>query len=261
MLRRTFVITGAAFALAGCANAPAPADAAARHALAPTGTLRIGVYSGSPTSYVRTADGREAGLALEMGRMLGERLGVPVRVVQYDRIALILQAMRAGEVDFTFTNATEERRPLVDFSPAILRLELGYLVPAGSKIASADEVDRAGMRIGVTEGSSSQSFLSHHLTAAKLVGAPSIAKAVEMIRTGGVDAYATNKGILFELADQLPGARVLPGRWGAEGLAIAYPKGREAGTATMRDFAERLRTSHELRDMVARAGLRGAAND
>ena len=32
-----------------------------------------------------------------------------------------------------------------------------------------------------------------------------------MLRTGAIDAYATNKGILFELADTVPGSRVLPG--------------------------------------------------
>jgi len=257
MLRRAFIVVATIF-VAACAHAP---SSDVRNAIAPTGTLRVGVYSGSPTSYVKASDGRETGLALEMGRMLGERLGVPVKVIHYDRIALVIDAMKKSEVDFTFTNAGEERRTLVDFSPVIARLELGYLVPAGSTLSNADAVDRPGIRVGVTQGSSSEHTLSQRFKNAKLVPAASLPKAVEMLKTGAIDTYATNKGILFELADQVPGSRVLPGRWGVENLAIAYPKGREAGAAYMAQFADELRTSPQLKEMIARAGLRGAAQD
>jgi polar amino acid transport system substrate-binding protein len=257
MLRRAFVTVAAAL-LAACAHTPTNE---VRNAIAPTGALRVGVYSGSPTSYVKTKDGKEAGLALEMGRMLGERLDTPVQVVQFDRIALVLAAMKQGDIDFTFTNAAEERRKDLDFSPPIVRLELGYLVPAGSKLANAEAVDSAGVRVGVTQGSSSEHVLSQRFKQAKLVPAPSLLAAAQMLNTGAIDAYATNKGILFELAGQVSGSRVLPGRWGVENLAIAYPKGREAAAAYMAQFAEELRGSGQLKDMIARAGLRGAAND
>lgn len=259
MLRRAFLNVAAALALAACAHAPAQDPG--RVAIAPTGALRVGVYSGSPTSYVRTADGREAGLALEMGRMLGRQLGVPVRIVQFDRIALVLEALKAEEIDFTFTNATEERHKDVDFTAPVVRLELGFLVPAASTLADAAAVDSPGVRVGVTQGSSSQRTLSQRFKQAKLVAAPSLPKAVEMLKTGGMDAYATNKGILFELADQVAGARVLPGRWGVENLAIAYPKGRAAAKVPLDQFAAQLRGSAELKAMIAHAGLRGAAED
>ena len=257
MLRRAFLLCTTAL-LAACAHAPSQD---VRQVIAPTGALRVGVYSGSPTSYVRTADGHEAGLTLEMGRMLGQRLGVPVQVVHFERIALILAAMKKGEVDFTVTNASEERKKDLDFSPPVVRIELGYLVPPGSKLADADAVDRDGMRVGVTQGSSSEHVLSQRYRHAKLVAAPSLPKAVEMLKSGAIDAYATNKGILFELSDQVPGSRVLPGRWGVENLAVASPKGREGGAAYLAQFVEQLRASGELNQMITRAGLRGAANN
>jgi polar amino acid transport system substrate-binding protein len=82
-----------------------------------------------------------------------------------------------------------------------------------------------------------------------------------MLKSGELDAYATNKGILFELAGNVPGSRVLPGRWGVENLAIAYPKGRAAAAPYYAQFAREVKDSAELKDMIARAGLRGAAND
>lgn len=42
-----------------------------------------------------------------------------------------------------------------------------------------------------------------------------------------MDAFATNKAILFAMQDTLPGARILDGRWGLEHMAIAIPKGRK----------------------------------
>ncbi|NBW48237.1 MAG: ABC transporter substrate-binding protein, partial [Betaproteobacteria bacterium] len=112
-----------------------------RQVLAPTGTLRVGVYAGSPTSLVKATDGRPAGVAHDLGQALARDLGVPVQVVEFARLAQVLEALKAGQVDFT--------SPLV-------RLELGYLVPAGSRLLRIDEVDRPGVRVGVAQGSTSQ---------------------------------------------------------------------------------------------------------
>lgn len=37
-----------------------------------------------------------------------------------------------------------------------------------------------------------------------------------MLTAGQIDAYATNKATLFEMAAALPGAKVLDGRWGVD---------------------------------------------
>ena len=78
-----------------------------------------------------------------------------------------------------------------------------------------------------------------------------------MLRRNAIDAFATNKGILFEMADTLPGSRVLDGRWGTESLAIAIPKGRQAGQVYLQQFARQVTTNGQLQSMIQRAGLRG----
>lgn len=245
--------------LAACAGLSPPADPAARQALAPTGVLRVGVYPGSPTSLVRDPQtGKSAGVALELGQALGRQLGVPVQVVEFSRLALVLDGIKAGSVDFTFTNATEVRARDMDFTEALIRLELGLLVPPQSTL-TVGEVDRAGVRVGVAQGSSSQGALGRLYKNATVVPAASLEAAQQMLRQGQLDAFATNKGILFEMSDQLPGYRVLDGRWGLESLAIAIPKGREAGMPYLRQFARDVQTSGRLQAIVAAAGLRGLA--
>ncbi len=260
MIRRRLLSIALALplVLAGCAGQRPAADPAARAALAPTGTLRVGVYPGSPTSLVREArTGEKAGIAHDMGAALGRELGVPVQVVEFSRIAQVLDALKAGQVDFTFTNATESRARDVDFTAPMVQLELGYLVPAGSAIAAVADVDRPGSRVGVTQGSTSQATLTRIYKNAAIVPAASLQQARDMLKGRAIDAYATNKAVLFELSDELPGSRILDGRWGVENMAMAVPKGRDAGMPLLRRFGQELRDSGRLQAMIARSGLRG----
>jgi polar amino acid transport system substrate-binding protein len=261
-LRRRLLSLALPLWLAGCAAVapPATVDPQVRAALAPSGSLRVGVYPGSPTSLVRDAKtGQRAGVALELGQALGERLNVPVQVVEFERLALVLDAVKAGAVDFTFTNATEVRARDVDFTQPLVRIELGYLVPAGSRFGSIAEIDRPGVRVGVAQGSSSQGVLGRTMKSATIVTAPSLQAAAQMLQQGQLDAFATNKGILFELADAVPGSRVLDGRWGLETMAIAVPKGRQVAAPFLSEFAKRAQDSGQLAGIVQRAGLRGTA--
>lgn len=256
------VLTAGVLLLGGCALVPAPAASAVapelRAVLAPTGVLRVGVYPGSPSSLVVDGKtGNKTGIAHDLGRQLAADIGVPAEIVEFSRIAEVIDAVKLGRVDFTFTNATPARAKDVDFTSPLVKLELGYLVPNGSTISDVSRIDRAGVRVGVTEGSSSYAVLSKQYQNAKLATAPSLKVAVEMLSKGQIDAYATNKAILFELADQLPGSQVLNGRWGEENLAIAVPQGRSAAAAYLRQFARRVSDNGQLDMLISRSGLRG----
>jgi polar amino acid transport system substrate-binding protein len=261
LLRRVLIAAaiGMPLLVAGCAATAPAVDPAVARVLAPTGTLRVGVYPGSPTSLVvNPKTGERAGVAMELGQALGNRLGVPVQVVEFGRLALVLDALKAGAVDFTFTNATEARAKDMAFTPPVIRLELGYLVPPGSAIGSRRCGPRAN-RVGVAEGSSSQGVLTRTFKQAVVVPVASIKLGQELLRQGKLDAFATNKGILFEMSDDLPGFRVLDGRWGLENLAIAIPKGREAALPYVGQFAQDVQASGQLQAIITRAGLRGTA--
>lgn len=209
---------------------------------------------------VEAKTGQKIGIAHDLGRELATQLGVPFVVVEFRRVAEVLDALRIGAVDFTFANATAVRAKDVDFTVALLQLELGCIVPSGSKIAAVPEIDQPGVRVGVSEGSSSQGTLSKQFKNATIIPAPSLKVAREMLSQGKLDAFATNKAVLSELTDELPGSRLLDGRWGLENMAIAVPKGRERGATALREFAERAKTSGLLRSIVTRTGLRGSVN-
>jgi polar amino acid transport system substrate-binding protein len=117
-----------------------------RDLLAPSGRLRVGVYLGSPLSMIRdNVTGEVRGLSVDLGKELANRLGVPFEQVVYQRIAEVLAGMKAGDVDFTISNATSARATNVAFSQTLLALELGYLVPAYSSVKTLADVDRSGV--------------------------------------------------------------------------------------------------------------------
>jgi polar amino acid transport system substrate-binding protein len=245
------------FILAACAVAP-ERDSAAVAGLAPAGKLRVAVYAGSPTSLVRDANGEARGVGLDLGRAMAGRLGVPFEMAEFRNNAEALEAVKEGRADFAFTNATPARMKDMDFSPPMLGVEQGYIAPSASALRSASDVDRAGVRVGVTKGSTSERELTALLKSATLVPAPTLAAGREMLSEGKIDAYATNKAILFEMAANVRGTRVLDGRYGLESFAIGVPKGRDAGLPWLRRFAEQALADGTVDKAVERAGLKGA---
>jgi polar amino acid transport system substrate-binding protein len=255
------VVAGAA----ACSSAPPaavqpPVPPQVRDLLAPTGTLRIAVYPGSPTSMLpATAGTEQRGVTVDLGRAFAQRLGVPAEIVVLPRVAEVVAALKAGRADFTVTNATPARAADVDFTPPLIALELGVLVRAGAPLQTIDGLDQPGVRIGVSQGSSSERALTGRYLQARLVSVPTLDAAAQMLGGGQLDAFATNKAILHELAGRVAGARVLDGRWGLERLAIAVPTGREAGMPELRRFVDAAIADGTVARAAARAGLRGTA--
>ena len=252
---KRLLLAAIALSLAACASAPVAPEV--RQALAPTGKLRVGVYPGSPTSMVKDASGETRGVTWDLGRRLALRLGVPFEPVVFPRPAEVIEGLKSGKADVTFTNASPARAKEVDFTPPLLAVEQGYIVPAGSKLSRIEDVDKPGVRVGVTTGSTSEAALTREPHRFTLLRAPTLKDAARMLGSGELDAYSTNKAILSELSDQLPGSRILEGRIGLENMALGIPKGREAGMTWLREFAKGSMTDGSLDQAVKRAGVRG----
>jgi polar amino acid transport system substrate-binding protein len=260
MCRRSFALLAMAgllvvpFAGAAVAGDPQPRDI-----LAPTGKFRVGLYTGTPTSILPDPQsGGPKGVGYDLGKALAQRLGVPYEPVVFSKNAEVLEAVKTGKVDAAFTNASASRAKEMDFGPPYLESELGYLVPQGSAAVTLADIERPGFRVGVTEGSSSDAVLSRDLKQAQVVRVAAITLVAEMMAAGKLDAFATNKATLFEMAEKLPGSKVLDGRWGVERHAIAIPKGRDQGMAFVKKFTEEAKAEGLVSAAIARSGLRAA---
>jgi len=128
--------------LAGCAGMTAVPDPQVRAALAPTGTLRVGSIRAVRARWCATR--RPAGRPASRwtsGRRWGSAWACRCRWWIH-RVAQVLEAVKAGQVDFTFTNSTEVRAATWTSLRPLVQIELGYIVPVASAIATAADVDR-----------------------------------------------------------------------------------------------------------------------
>ena len=263
-VRIATALTFAGFLLAAACATPRPQPEGSREevaALAPTGKLRVGVYTGSPTSYVAGGSGSAAprGIAFELAAKFAKAAGVPLEPIVFPSNDKVLEAFRAGQLDLVFTNASAARAEYIDFGPTVLELEKGFLVRSGGILREAADIDRAGVRVGVSRGSSSEVELAQILKRASVVPLASLADAKRALVEGQVDAFASNKAILFEMSDGVPRSGVF-GNWGSESIAFGVPKGRPAALAYLGRFVEQERRNGGVRSAAQRAGVRGLKN-
>jgi len=227
--------------------------------LTPTGKLRVGLYLGSPLSLIEGPATRERnGVGFELGRECARRLGVAYDPVVYKQNGEVIGALKSGDVDILFTNASPARAREIDFTQPYLEMDAGYLVPQGSPIAKFDDVDRPGVRVVVVEGSTSVVKLPGLLKNATVVRTPNLDGGVALLVSGKAEVFATNKTILFGLSDKLPGSKVLDGRYGVEQIAMGMAQGKEPALAYARTYITAVVSEGLVKAAANRASVRGA---
>jgi polar amino acid transport system substrate-binding protein len=130
-------------------------------------------------------------------------------------------------------------------------------VPAGSTLKSIDEVDRAGVRISVSNRSAYDLYLSRALQHAELVRSDGLDASFDRFLADKLDALAGLRPRLAIDVDKVPGARILEGRFTAIQQAIGTPKGRTAGAQYLREFVEEVKASGLVAEIIERNRVRG----
>jgi len=231
-----------------------------RSDLAPTGKLRVGINYGNPVLATRDpTSGDLRGVAVDLARELGRRVGVPVELVGYDAAGKMVEGLQAGAWDVAFLAVDPGRAGEISFTAPYIEIEGAYLVPAGSPLRAIADVDREGVRIGLAAKSAYDLFLSRSLQRAQLVHAPDPNAAFELLVAGKVEALAGVRQTLVTNAEKLPGSRVLDGRFMAIHQALGMPKSRDAGAKYLREFIEDVKASGLVAQAIEKAGIRGVS--
>lgn len=242
-------------ACAGIQLAPTQED---QLALAPTGKLRGAFFANQPAHATRDpASGELKGIAIDLGKELARRLGVPFEAVTYPTPSALAGSIASGQWDIIFTGIIPGRTEELYISAPYLQIEIGYLVAKDGSISDIAEADKPGARIGVLEKGATDVLLTRTLRAATLVRTPTIAAAVDMVRSGKADAVAAVKTVLYPITDRVPGLQVLEGRIATEDIGIGVPKGRAAGASYVRKVVDELKAAGFVKAAVERAGVRG----
>jgi polar amino acid transport system substrate-binding protein len=246
--------------LAACASAPTAPTSAQKTELAPTGTLRVAVFTGNPVLGSRDKEtGEVSGTTAAMGRALAKAAGVPVKITGYSAIAKMVEDAKTGEWDVAVVAFDPSRRNVVEFAPPHIVVDLTYLVAPGSTIRSVPEADKPGVSIAAAKGAATTLFLERTLRSAKVVQADNEPAAFGLIKDGRAQVYAQNRYMLLGLADGLPGARVLEDRFSAAEMCLVVPKGRTAALAYVSEFVEASKQSGTVQRAIDDAKLRGVS--
>lgn len=228
--------------------------------LAPTGTLRVGIHYVNiylVTKHPETSELR--GVAIDLARELGRRIGVPLEFVGYANATRLARAAGSGEWDIAFLAAESSRATEITFTNGFAEIEATYLVPAHSTLRTIEEADREGVRVAVARQSALDHILTRSLKNAQLVRGQGFDGAASVFVSDKLDALAGLRPRLLADSEKLPGSRVLSGGFAVLPQAIAIPNGRGAAAAYVRAFVEDAKASGMVAKALEESGVRGVA--
>jgi polar amino acid transport system substrate-binding protein len=233
---------------------------AIRSEIAPSGKLRVGLNHGN---FLLVTPGSSAtdprGVASDVARELGRRVGVPVEFIKFDTAGKLGDGVKTGAWDVAFLGAEPQRAAEIAFTAAYLEIPSTYLVPAGSPIRSVAEVDREGVRIAVADQSAYGLYLARTIKHAKLVMTQGLDSSFEVFVSQKLEALAGLKPRLLTDVQKLPGARILDGQFTAVQQAIGTAKNREASARFLRAFVEEVKASGLVAEAISRNGAQGVS--
>ena len=193
--------------------------------ITPAGKFRVGMNGSNATLVTRNADGTVSGLSADIGRFIANRLGVPFEALVYASSAPFVESFSKREWEIVLTGRNPLAATKVDFLSDVFLIDYVYVASRGQEFSGAADVDRPGVRIAVPLNASADAFLSRSLKSAELVRvAGDHDAAVELLRSGKADLYASSIQNSMDIASRIPGARVL-GAFETVTFAASVPKG------------------------------------
>ena len=210
--------------------------------MAPTGTLRVALnminfllISG------KNSEGVPVGVAPDLARTIAERIGVPLQLIQYGSPGELADDADKNVWDIGLIGAEPVRAQKIDFSTAYVEIEATYLVPAGSSLKHASEVDRPGNRIAVSARSAYDLWLTRNIQHAQLLHAEGFEATLALFVEKKLEAMAALKpGLLGDVA-RLPGSRILEGNFTTVQQSVGVPKGRLAAATYLQSFVDEIK--------------------
>jgi polar amino acid transport system substrate-binding protein len=237
------------------ASAQAPSAPAI---LCPTGKLRVALIASNPVLVTRGTDGSLSGVSVAVARTLAARLGVSAELKPYDNPARYNESLASDDWDIGLAARDPSRAEYLAFSATFMEVDNGYVARAGATPTAAEEVDRAGVKIAVAQGSAPHTVLLRLIKNAEIIPVPGgFEPAREALATGKADVYGENLHLAHRIADALPGAHVLPGRFNVVQMAIGVRKRAASALPAVDEFVIEMRSDGTVQKAIAEAGLRG----
>lgn len=155
------------------------------------GSIRVGVTEAPPWFSKNPATGEWGGLGSAIGKQMAKEMDVefePVEVTWGTAVA----ALQANKIDVMFVlDATPKRALAVDFpAQPLLYYALAVLADDDLSIKTWEDLNKSGVKISVTQGTTMDTYVSARLKKAEILRFPSNGESVAAFQSGRVNAVS-----------------------------------------------------------------------
>lgn len=228
------------------------ADADAAEDVLADGVLSVGTNAEFPPFEYVNDNGEPDGFDVALIKAIGEKLGVTVEVENMEFDALVSSIGSKIDVAIAGMTVTDERKASVDFSESYYDAVQYVIVPAGSEIATAE--DLVGKTIGVQLGTTGDFIASDDIADTTVSQYNKGVDAVNDLINGRVDCVIIDKNpaLVFagKFADQLVALDGAQFEFGVEEYAIALPKGDAALAEKINAALEEIKADGTFDELV-----------
>lgn len=215
------------------------------------GVLRVGINLGNPVLAQGSAEA-PTGVSVDIAREIAARLGADVELTCFGAARESLAALVDGRVDVGFLAVEPAREGEVAFTAPYVVIEGVYAVPRDSAIRSREDVDRAGVRVGVKRGSAYDLYLSRTLEHAEVVRGD---EGVEIFRAEGLEVAAGIRQPLSEYVAANEDLRLIDERFMEIRQAVAIRRDKRPETLSfLAETVENLKASGFIAAALERSG-------
>lgn len=207
--------------------------------------IRIATYADSPGWSVLNASGEYEGFDPDISRKLAESLGAEIEFVTTDGVNRI-PLIESDKVDVAISvfTPTNERAKSINFTIPYSAAGLVPMYPKNKPISSWDDV--RGKKVSVSKGSTGDIALSKYYPEAQLVRFDSTADAFLALKTGKVDVFVEEDGIILDLLKKNQEFESLPGQpFQSSYIAMGVKKGDQEWLNYLNHFIRNLNYSGE----------------
>jgi polar amino acid transport system substrate-binding protein len=228
-----------------------------RAELAPTGVLRAGINLSNFLLVTGKSDaGEPEGVSPSMAAEVARRLDVDVQYVTFKTPGELADAAVQDVWDIGLIGAEPARAQHITFTAAYSEIEATYLVPAGSPLQTMADVDQPGVKIAVPARAAFELWLTDNIQHAELHRATG-RQAYDDFVAQNMDALAGLRAGLANDVQNLPGSRLLDGKFTAVQQAIGTPKGRATAASFLSSFVEEAKSTGFVAKLINRFGVEG----
>lgn len=170
--------------------------------------------------------GKIVGIDVEVAQAIADKLGLELEVMDMD-FDSIITAVSAGKADMGMAGmtVTEDRKKNVDFSQTYASAIQAIIVPDGSDIKSADDME--GKKIGVMQGFTGDLNCTEQFGEDAVVRFNKSAEAVMALQQGKIDCIVIDNEPAKKIIAANDGLQILDSTYSQEDYAIAFAKGND----------------------------------